>query len=80
MVGRGGTFVGGGFAGHGFRHHGFHRRFFPGFAVGFGPYAYYDDYPSYYDDYYYNNGGCYIVKQRVHTRYGWRLRRVQVCE
>jgi hypothetical protein len=45
----------------------FHRRAFVGF--GFGPYAY-DDY---YDD------GCYTVRQRVMTRYGWRIRPVQVC-
>jgi hypothetical protein len=46
----------------------FHRRAFVGF--GFGPYAY--------DDYYYEDG-CYTVRQRVHTRYGWRIRPVQVC-
>jgi hypothetical protein len=48
----------------------FHRRAFVGF--GFGD-AYYDDYPYYYDD------GCYLVRQRVLTRYGWRIRPVQVC-
>ena len=63
----------------GFRdfHHGFHRRVFIA-GVGFvGPY--YDDY---YDDAYYDNssGGCYLVRQRVSTPYGWRLRTVQVCE
>jgi hypothetical protein len=42
-----------------------------GYPVGF-PYS-----PSYYfnDD----GGGCYLVRQRVMTRYGWRVRRVQVC-
>jgi hypothetical protein len=62
----------GGFGGghHGF-HGGFHRRGFVGFGVG--PYAYYDDYPYYYDD------GCYIVRHRVMTRHGWRIRPVQVC-
>ena len=25
------------------------------------------------------NGGCYLVRRRVMTRYGWRIRRVQVC-
>ena len=63
-----GGFGGGSF--HGF-HGGFHRRGFVGFGVG--PYAYYDDYPYYYDD------GCYIVRHRVMTRYGWRIRPVQVC-
>jgi hypothetical protein len=70
---------------HGFRHHG--RRFgFGAFAVGlgyglYGPY--YDDYYDYpdyaYDDAYYDDGGCYVVQQRVLTTYGWRLRPVQVC-
>jgi hypothetical protein len=55
---------------HGF-HDRFHRRAFVGFGVG--PYAYYDDYPYYYDD------GCYIVRHRVMTRHGWRIRPVQVC-
>ena len=59
----------GGFAG-GF-HGGFHRHGFVGFGVG--PYAYYDGYPYYYD------GGCAIVRQRVLTRFGWRIRPVQVC-
>jgi hypothetical protein len=77
VMGGGGGFrsagVHGGFGGgsfHGF-HGGFHRRGFVGFGVG--PYAYYDDYPYYYDD------GCYIVRHRVMTRYGWRIRPVQVC-
>ena len=64
--------------------HGFHRGFRRGFFAGgffYGPYAYDDwsDYPYYDDSYYYNNGGCYIVQQRVHTRYGWRIQPVQVC-
>ncbi|MFY9952412.1 MAG: hypothetical protein WAK54_04200 [Bradyrhizobium sp.] len=68
----GARFAGGHFH-HGFRHH---RVFF----VGAGPYAYYDDYPYDYDDSYYGDSGCYIVRQRVHTRHhGWRLRSVQVC-
>jgi hypothetical protein len=76
--GGGGGFHGGGFHGGGFHggfagrfHGGFHRRAFVGFGVG--PYAYYDDYPYYYDD------GCTIVRRRVMTRYGWRIRPVQVC-
>jgi hypothetical protein len=75
------SFGGGGFrAFHGgfrdhdrFRDHDhdrFHRRAFVGF--GFGSYGY-DDYPYYYDD------GCYTVRHRVLTRYGWRIRPVQVC-
>ena len=76
------AFVSSGFRG-GFHHHGFHRRFLPVFVgAGFGSYAYYGDYYpydyGYYDDPYvgYDNGysdtGCYIVRQRVHTPYGWR--------
>ena len=32
-----------------------------------------------YDDSYYDDGGCYVVQRRMHTRYGWHLRPVQVC-
>ena len=67
--GGGGGFHDGGFH-HGF-HHGFHRHVFVGF--GFGPY--YDGYYPY--DYY--DDGCYIVHRRVMTRYGWRIRPVQLC-
>jgi hypothetical protein len=57
---------------------------FGGFAFGLGyPYDYgYYDYPygDYaYNDSYYDDGGCYLVPRRVHTPYGWRIRRVQVC-
>jgi hypothetical protein len=82
--GGGGGWHGGGMAWHGARfagghfHHGFHHRRV--FFVGDGPYAYYDDYPYNYDDSYYaGDSGCYIVRQRVHTRHGWRVRPVQVC-
>ena len=74
------------------RDRGFHRgRGFALFGAGFyGPYGYddYYDYPdyayddsyySYYDNPYYGDSGCYVVRQRVHTRYGWRLQPVQVC-
>jgi hypothetical protein len=62
----------------GFRHHG--RRFFVGGFYGPDYYDDYYDYPYYTaDDSYYDNGGCYVVQRRVHTRYGWRLRPVQVC-
>jgi hypothetical protein len=48
-----------------------------GFGLGlYGAYPYYDDYYPYYAD---NDDGCYVVNRRVHTRYGWRLRPVQVC-
>jgi hypothetical protein len=81
-----GGFHGGGFNGFhggGFHHHGFG----PGFAFGVGlglaaPYGYYGypDYGSSYvdDDYY--GGECYLVRRRVMTRYGWRLRTVQICQ
>jgi hypothetical protein len=69
---------------HGRFHHGFRRPIFVGTAFGLGlygayPYYYDDDYYPYYanDDYY--EVGCYLVKRRVHTRYGWRVRPVQVC-
>jgi hypothetical protein len=84
--------VGGGAVGFNAAHggggfnHGFHRRGFGG-GYGFGgSYAYYDgdyDDPSYVaDNSYYDDdssNGCYIVQQRVQTRYGWRLRPTQVC-
>jgi hypothetical protein len=77
-IGGGARFAGSHFH-HGFQH-GFHRR---AFFFGDGPYAYYDDYYPYdygYDDSYYaGDSDCYIVRQRVHTRYGWRRRSVQVC-
>ena len=51
----------------------------------YGTYGYYNDYDygypydaGYgYDDY--GDGGCYIVRQRVLTSYGWSVRPVQVC-
>ena len=65
---------------HGRFHHRFHRRpifVTTGFGLGlYGAYPYYDDY-AYNDDYYAD--GCYIVNRRVYTRFGWRLRPVQVC-
>ena len=73
-----GGFAGGGLHGGGFHgrfHGGFHRRAFAG--SGFGPY--YDGYYHYADNDYYDDGGCYVVRRRVMTRYGWRVRPVQVC-
>jgi hypothetical protein len=44
--------------------------------LGFGPY--YSGYDPYaYNDYY--DDGCYVVRRRVLTRYGWRIRPVQLC-
>ena len=77
--GHGGGFGGGGFHGGGFGLGGF------GLGLGYGlygPYGYYGDYgyPYYaYGDSYYDDGGCYVVRRRVHTPYGWRIRPVQVC-
>ena len=88
------NFRGEGFRGEGFRgdrfDRGFRGRRFGagalafGLGVGYGyPYDYgYDDYPyaGYaYNDTYYDDGGCYLVRRRVSTPYGWRLRTVQVC-
>ena len=47
-----------------------------GFGFGFYPYYGYGGYWPYYGD----EGVCYSVRQRVKTRYGWRIRRVSVCE
>jgi hypothetical protein len=78
---------GGNVAAHGFRP-GFGRGFHHGRGFGIGAfgaglgYGYYDPYAYYgddYDSYYGDDGGCYVVRQRVHTRYGWRVRPVQVC-
>src|SRR5258708_2420313 len=64
---------GGGVGGGVFHRGGFHRRAFVGF--GLGSYGYYDGYYPYaYNDDYYDDGGCYVVRRRVHTRYGWRVR------
>jgi hypothetical protein len=42
---------------------------------GYGyPYGYPYDYGSYYD-----YGSCYLVRQRVMTPWGWRVRRIEVC-
>jgi len=76
----GGGFRGGGFRGGGFRGAGL------GFGLGlglgglYGPYGYggypYGGYYPYYGD----AGACYAVRRRVWTAYGWRIRRVSVCE
>ena len=81
---RGGHGFHGGFHGGGF-HHGFYGRGF-GWGLGFGaPYAYGWGYPYGYGypyayGGYADDGGCYLVRRRIHTRHGWRWRRVEVCE
>ena len=82
---RGGGFRGGGFRGGGFRGGGY--RGFRGAGIGLGlglglaaPYygGYgYGGYPYGYSSYY--DPGCYLVRRRVWTPYGWRIRRVTVC-
>lgn len=83
--GGGGGFHGGGFRGGfhggGFRHGGFQRGFgfapFVGAAVGLGiagaTYPYWGGYPGYG----YGNG-C-LVRERVWTPYGWRIRVIDAC-
>jgi hypothetical protein len=73
--GHGGGGHGGG--GHGgFHGGGFHGGFRGGgFGLGLGL-GYYGGYYPYYGDV----GVCYVVRQRVMTRYGWRIRRVSICE
>jgi hypothetical protein len=70
--GFGGGFRGGGFRGRGFGAYGFglyYGGYYP-YAYGYSPYAYND---------YYEDAGCYLVRRRVMTPYGWRIRPVQVC-
>jgi hypothetical protein len=59
---------------YGGRHHEHHGRG-GRFAIGAGY-----GYPYGYDSYAYDDGGCYLVRRRVLTPFGWRLRRVQVCD
>jgi hypothetical protein len=65
-----GGFGGGGFRGGGFRGRGFGGYGFGSYYGGYYPYAYND---------YYDDGGCYLVRRRVMTPYGWRIRPIQVC-
>jgi hypothetical protein len=84
--GGGGGFHGGGGFGRGGGFGGGGRGFGGGFHRGFGGYGggYYGDYgyPYGYGGYYGDDdeGGCYLVRRRVMTRYGWRIRRMQVCD
>ena len=63
---------GAGFHGGGFRGAGFGR----GLGLGLYPNYGYGGYYPYYGD----AGACYVVRRRVWTAYGWRIRRVSVCE
>jgi hypothetical protein len=74
--GRGGGGGGGGRGGGGFRGGGFRGA---GFGLGLGlgyPYYGYSGYYPYEGD----AGVCYVQRRRVLTPYGWRIRRVSVCE
>jgi hypothetical protein len=73
----GGHGGGGGFHGGGFRGAGLGVGLGLGLAGAYGAYGY--PYGYGYDSYAYDDGGCYLVRRRVMTPYGWRLRRVQVC-
>jgi hypothetical protein len=64
--GRGGGFRGGGFG--------------VGLGLGLYGYGYPYGYPYGYGGYYEDEGGCYLVRRRVRTRRGWRIRRVEICE
>jgi hypothetical protein len=67
---------GGGFRGGGFRGAGLGL----GLGLGlYGAYGYPYGYGGYYP-YYEDAGVCYVVRRRVLTPYGWRIRRVSVCE
>jgi hypothetical protein len=50
----------------------------PYYYAGYYDDPYYYEYPYAYSDIDY--GGCYIVRQRVMTPWGWRFRRVQICK
>jgi hypothetical protein len=85
--GFGGGFRGGGFRGGGFRGAGIGLGLGLGLGLaspyyygGYGyPYGYgYGGYPYGYAGYY-DDGGCYLVRRRVWTPWGWRIRRMQVC-
>lgn len=89
-IGGGGWGHGGGGWGHGWHGGGF----WPGVAIGAGiaGAGYYGGYYGYGypyggDPYYYGagydggyDGQCYLVRRRVMTQWGWRIRRAQVCE
>ena len=74
--GGGGGFRGGGFRGGGFRGAGIGLGLGLGLAAPYYGYGY-RGYPYGYSSYY--DPGCYLVRRRVWTPYGWRFRRVTVC-
>jgi hypothetical protein len=78
---RGGGFRGGGFRGGGFRGAGLGIGLGLGLGLAAAPYGYYGgyDYPYGYAGYGDDDGGCYLVARRIWTPYGWRIRRIQVC-
>jgi hypothetical protein len=83
----GGGHFGGGFHGGHFHGGGFGAGLGWGLGVygpygygGYNPYGYGGYYPYGYSGYYEDEGGCYLIRRRVMTRHGWRIRRVQVCE
>jgi len=57
----------------------FHRGDFGVYGWGYGSWGYFP--PPYYDGrpHPYGNG-CYEVRQRVLKPYGWRVRRISICE
>jgi hypothetical protein len=77
--GRGGGGRGGGFRGGGFRGAGFGAGIGLGLGL-YGPYGYGGYYPYGYSGYYDDGGICYLVRRRVMTPSGLRIRRVRVCE
>ena len=90
--GFGGGFHGGGFhggfGGGGWRGGGWRGPAFGAIGLGGGlglagayggygyPYGYGYGYPA---SYAYGDGGCYLVRRRIWTNYGWRLQPVRVC-
>ena len=77
----GGRFHGGGFhGGGGWRGGGFGPAIGLGVGLGLaGAYSGYGyGYPASYA-YYGGEGGCYVVRRRVWTNYGWRSQPVRVC-
>jgi hypothetical protein len=86
----GGGFHGGGFhGGGGWRGGGWRGPAFGALGLGVGlglagaysgygyPYGYGYGYPASYA--YYGDEGCYFVRRRIWTSYGWRLQPVRVC-
>ena len=47
-------------------------------AYGY-PYGY-DNVYGYPGNYHLRDGGCYVTRERVRTRHGWRVQSIDVCE